>query len=292
MRVRYTALPLACLVLAVGCSSETPTRAGSHQVAAPKPTKQVLGLVLPFDKYQLTQQDSYAAAKARDFLIRECMEKRGHEWSILRYPSHVDEIKNRRRYGVIEIQVARGFGYHANSEILSGGSDVLQQRNERDKHLGGDGMRAAYNEGTGCGYKANDVLDRDRASADYHLFNRLSSELLARAKKDSKVTTVTRQWARCVRESGYTYKTPDEAIGDSRWWKKESNSASPAEKSVAVADVRCKSRVGLVGALFAAESRLQKQAIKQHGAYFGRLSEARARYLDHVHAVIKEMDAP
>ncbi|MFC8678048.1 hypothetical protein ACFUEN_35835 [Streptomyces griseorubiginosus] len=288
----YTAVLLSFLLLAAGCASEGPREGASQPVQAPKPTRQVLDLVLPFDKYELTQQENYTVAKARDFLIKQCMEKRGHEWNILHYPSRVDEIKNRRRYGVIEMQVAREFGYHANSAILSGNEDVQQQRNERDKLLDHDGMQAAYKEKTGCGYKANDVLDRGGVSADYHLFNRLSSELLADAKKDQDVVRITRRWSACMKDQGHVYRTPDEAISDPSWWKKESGKASSAEKTVAIADVQCKSHVNLVSALFETETKLQNQAIKQHDAYFDKLAKARATYLEHVQNVIEKRDAP
>ncbi|MDO0913565.1 hypothetical protein QQM39_22780 [Streptomyces sp. DT2A-34] len=292
MKKRYAALLLGCLTLTAGCTSEGPTDAAFQQAGAPKPTREVLDLVLPFDKYELTQQENYTVAKARDFLIGECMEKRGQEWNMLHYPSRVDEIKNRRRYGVIEVQVAREFGYHANSAILSGNQDVQQQRDERDKHLDRDGMQAAYKEKSGCGYKANNVLERGGVSADYHLFNRLSSELLTAAKKDPGVLRITRRWSECMKSQGYVYGTPDEAIGDPRWWKKESEDASSTEKAVAVADVQCKSHVNLVSALFEAETKLQNQAIKQHDAYFDKLAEARTKYLDHVNEVIEEKGMP
>ncbi|MFJ6566894.1 hypothetical protein ACIQNU_05705 [Streptomyces sp. NPDC091292] len=288
----YAALPVALLVLATGCSPETSTRTGGQPAEAPDPTDQVLALVLPFDKYEPTQQESYRAAKARDFLIEECMEKRGHEWEILRYPTHVDEMKNRRRYGVIEIQVAREFGYHANSAILSGETDVPRQRDERDKRLDADGIQAAYNEKSGCGYKANDVLVPAEAGVDHDLFNRLSSSLLTKAKKDTKVVQVTRNWAKCMRERGYAYKTPDEAIGDPRWWKRKSDKPTSDEREVAVADVQCKSQVSLVDTLFTTESGIQAQAIKQHHAYFSKLSAAQTKYLARINEVIEAKGTP
>ncbi|WP_430379298.1 hypothetical protein [Streptomyces sp. B1-3] len=293
MKKSYAALLLCCLLLAAeGCTAEGPANVAGQPVKAPKPTQQVLDLVLPFDKYELTQQENYTVSKARDFLIKECMEKRGHEWNILHYPSRVDEIKNRRRYGVIEMQVAQQFGYHANSAILSGNEDVQQQRNERDKLLDHDGIQAAYKEKTGCGYKANDVLDRGGVGADYHLFNRMSSELLADAKKDPGVMRITRRWSACMMGHRHVYATPDDAISDPRWWKKESEKASTAEKEVAVADVQCKSHVDLVGALFEAEVKLQRRAIKQHSAYFDELAKARATYLKRVHNVIEKKGMP
>ncbi|MBV7698448.1 hypothetical protein [Streptomyces sp. TRM70350] len=283
---------VALALLITGCSANAATRGeGDKAYDAPKPTAEVVGLVLPFDAYELSHGESFTIAKAQDLLIRACMHKRGHEWQVLNYPEHVDDLKNRRRYGVIEIQVARKFGYHATSDILSGATDITDQRRKRDEHLGTDGVRAAYDEKTGCGYKANAYLLRDGAKVDYSRFNRLSSELLAKAKREPTAIRTLKRWEACMRNKGFDYRTPDESIADPRWWSEESghemsDGASRQEIATAVADVQCKQRTRLVKVLYTEESRLQRRAVALHRSYFGQLASAKTKNLKHAREVI------
>ncbi|MFJ8631062.1 hypothetical protein [Streptomyces sp. NPDC093568] len=286
---RLATAALSALLVTTGCVADRPAGSGP---TAPKPTAEVLSLVLPFDAYELSHEESFTVAKARDLLIRSCMRRRGHDWKTLDYPAHVDDLKNRRRYGVIESEVARIFGYHATPEILSAANDVTERRKERDEQLGPDAVKAAYNEKNGCGYQANDFLQRDGANADYDDFNKLSSGLLDRAKKQPEVVAALRGWESCMRKKGYTYRTPDEAIADPRWWTEKSaaetaDQASRKEEiATAVADVRCKQRTRLVKVLYATESRLQRQAVAHRHTYFEQLASAKAKNLRHARDVI------
>ncbi|GHG90816.1 hypothetical protein [Streptomyces lanatus] len=289
---RLLAAALMALLLTTGCSTGESTDAGptAPKQTAPKPTAEVLGLVLPFDAYEISHQESFTVAKARDLLMRNCMRRRGHEWKTLDYPAHVDDLRNRRRYGVIEIEVARNFGYHATPEILSAADDVTDRRKERDEHLGSDAVRAAYDEKNGCGYQANDFLERDGGSADYDRFNELSSKLLTEAKKQPEVVGTLRDWQSCMRKKGFTYRTPDDAIADRRWWTEKSDTGKSdtgkSEIATAVADVQCKEQTSLVKTLYTAESRLQRQAVARERSYFDGLAAAKARNLRNARDVI------
>ncbi|MFC9682423.1 hypothetical protein [Streptomyces sp. NPDC056948] len=279
------ALLTALAILATGCAASAAPRSDS----APEPvapTAEVRGLILPFDAYEPSHQESFVVAEARDLLMRSCMRARGHDWKVLDYPAHIDDLKNRRRYGVIEIAVARKLGYHATSAVLSAGTDITNLRKKRDEQLGSAGIRAAYDEKNGCGYKANDQLQRDGANADYDRFNRLSSELLARAKKEPESRAALKNWETCMRQKGFGYRTPDESIADSRWWSRKPPGASHEEIATAVADVRCKQRTRLVAVLFGAESRLQRQSVAGNRAYFARLAAAKAGSLEQAREII------
>ncbi|MGC5035367.1 hypothetical protein ACPXCS_18820 [Streptomyces sp. DT190] len=279
------ALVTALAVLATGCAaSAAPQTDGAARPVAP--TAEVRSLILPFDAYELSHRESFEVAEARDLLMRACMRKRGHDWQVLDYPAHVDDLKNRRRYGVIEKAVAREFGYHANARVMSAGTAITELRKKRDESLGPAGIRAAYDEKNGCGYQANDRLERDGALADYDRFNRLSSDLLKKTKKQPEAVAALNRWETCMRRRGFGYRTPDEAVSDTRWWSRESARASDEEIATASADVRCKQRARLVGVLFRVESALQRQAVADDRAYFSRLAEAKARHLEHAREVI------
>ncbi|WP_437092972.1 hypothetical protein [Streptomyces sp. enrichment culture] len=76
-------------------------------------------------------------------------------------------------------------------------------------------------------------------------------------------------------KKGFSYGAPTDAIADQRWWSNESERPSPAEIETAVADVECQNRSGLIRTLYAAEKRLQRQAVTEHRSYFDSLMRAK-----------------
>ncbi|MGK5630410.1 hypothetical protein [Streptomyces sp. URMC 123] len=286
-RVRY-ALAMICVVtgscVVAGCSAPA-ARTGHRAEAAPPMTDEARALVLPFDAYEASLADYYTLRDAQDALTRTCMRERGFDWPVIDRPTAVDENRNRRRYGVIEPAVAERFGYHATPDLLDP-YGVSGREDRRDARLSDEEDRAANAPDTGCVITAHrKLLDDARADVDLKLFNDLGERALAAARDEPDTARALREWSACMRGAGFDYPGPYEAMKDDRWWK-DDTLPTRQEIAVAVADVRCKQRSGLVEAWFAAEKRLQERAIRDHPAYFTALKDAKQRHIATARAVL------
>lgn len=285
-RVRSLPALLLLTLLAGGCSDhEEPQTAA---LLAPPPTDEVYGIVLPFDSYELSLEETYRDSAARDELIRRCLEKKGHDWPVIEYPEGMPDPKNRRRYGVIEKAVAEKLGYHP-SPGMTGSRDVVEQRQERDKSLSAAAFKMVYDEKDGCGKKASDYLVRNGGRADYELFRRLNAEILEEARKQPEVEKASRAWSSCMAERGFNYRSPVDAMADQQWWSDDSDRASSVEIKTATADVDCQDDSSLITVLYKAETRLQREAVTEHRSYFDSLRRAKEISISNVRVVLRSM---
>lgn len=86
------------------------------------------------------------------------------------------------------------------------------------------------------------------------------------ASKDSRWIAAAGRWSQCMKEAGYSYQFPTDAIGDSRWRSGgEAASVSSAQIAAATADVRCKVSTNLVGVGVAVQSAYDKQYLDSNG---------------------------
>ncbi|WP_128512407.1 hypothetical protein [Streptomyces inhibens] len=106
----------AFLVLATGCSSATAEPSSRKEADVPVVSsvgEEARRLVLPFDAYAISTPQIHTIESAEDLLIRDCMREHGRGWNTLPGPSGIDWApSNRRRYGLIESEIAARFGYH------------------------------------------------------------------------------------------------------------------------------------------------------------------------------------
>ncbi|MFE9607552.1 hypothetical protein [Streptomyces sp. NPDC006012] len=275
---------VALALLAVGCGSTS----GRQQVpatvlaAAPAPTAQVRDLVLPLDGYQLSVNEIYLIETAKDVLTRDCMKRQGHDWEVIDDRGQYPDLRNRRRYGLIETAVAKELGYRTNPRLM-GSTDVTARKADREKRLGAAERAAALDPDDGCYRQAGDLLARGNQT-DEDLVSRLNSESLDEALKSPEGVRVTRAWARCMAERGHPYKDIYAPGEDPRW--APAKPPSTAEKQTAQADVGCKQRVGLVNALSGQERGIQERDIRAHQAYFTGLKSAKERHLAAARAVL------
>jgi hypothetical protein len=281
----HRSLRILLLLLVAGCSASTTNQGGSAP-AAPPPSRQAREIVLPFDGYELSLGDYYIVSNARDALTRTCMRHGGFDWEIINRPAEVDEARNRRRYGIIEIPVAERFGYHANDELLDP-SGISGKGRARDRELSPEAARAANSPDTGCAVKASKKLAKDaEADVGTKMFHTLGDRAMANSQKVPDVAQALRKWGECMQRKGFGYSTPRQAVNDDRWWSKGSDRPSKREIAVAVADVRCKQRTALVKVWFEAEAGLQRAAIREHSGYFKKLAESKQRQVAAARAVL------
>ncbi|MFJ9663943.1 hypothetical protein ACIRPP_04865 [Streptomyces sp. NPDC101219] len=97
--------------------------------------------------------------------------------------------------------------------------------------------------------------------------------LSPRIEQDSRVKDVVSKWSACMKSSGYSYKTPSQAVNDERWQGDESDQVARVEIQTATADMACKRRVRYVTTVAAVESAYETRYIKQNP---GRMAEFRS----------------
>ncbi|UNO39400.1 hypothetical protein [Streptomyces sp. MST-110588] len=126
-RPLVTPAVLLAALAGTGCAAHTPPSpdppaapASPSGLRPPAPSPLARSLVLPFDAYEQSLDEYYTVKAAEDLLVRQCMRERGFTWKLLhRTTADTTGLKNRRRYGVIEPDVARTLGYHVVPGLLS-----------------------------------------------------------------------------------------------------------------------------------------------------------------------------
>ena len=278
--LRSIPLLLLALLLA-GCGAAAPTASRTPVDTFP-PTEQVKTLQLPFDAYSFSDAELYTISNAEDVLIAECMRGKGFTWPMVDRPTDGPDLRNRRRYGVIEMDIAR-YGYHVPAGLLT--PIALEQAyDKRENALSAAAKQAAFGE-NGCGRKAAVQLHAD-SNADQALLVQSSHDSLYDSLGDPAVAPALTAWRDCLRQAKLTYPDPLAAMSDQKWWADEHAGPSKEEILVAVTDVTCKNRTGLVDVWYGAETRFQDKVLKQHPAYFKGLRAAMKTELDAAHAVL------
>ncbi|MFD0569415.1 hypothetical protein ACFQ0T_09225 [Kitasatospora gansuensis] len=100
-----------------------------------------------------------------------------------------------------------------------------------------------------------------------------------------QVTQAFEAWSGCMKDKGYSYPNPMDAIGDSRFL---GDSPTPPELQVATADVTCKQQVNLIDTWFAVETSLQKELIARQQADFTAALAAKTEQLAKADAVLRD----
>ncbi|MEW2070986.1 hypothetical protein [Streptomyces sp. NPDC007346] len=237
------------------------------------------------DRYELSNSEMHLIYEASDLLVRKCMKEKGAEWKRIDIPASVANWRNRLHFGVIEIKVARAFGYRVPSELTAPSEvrEVVDRMKRRFAAL--DTARARQAEK--CQDAAGGELTRE-AKASFATLNKLKEETYAEAQRAPEVIQAERAWSACMRKSGLEYATPHQASTTPKWGDRSVGKASPDEVTAAVADVKCKHRVKLVAVRFAAEQKLERRAIKDNSEYLRTVAAANARYLANARAVLSQ----
>jgi hypothetical protein len=257
-------LPFAFIALVVtGCGAPAappPPKAGEMF----PPTEQVKALRLPLDAYSFSDAELYTISNAEDVLIARCMRGKGYPWELINRPTDAPDLRNRRRYGVIEARIAR-FGYHVPTGLLTPIS-LERAYDEQDRTLSEAAKEAAFG-ANGCGRQAAEALGA-ADDLDQALLARSSRSSLYDTLKEPPVATALKFWRDCMHQAGFDHQDPLGAMSDPAWSSNESAGPSQREIATATADVACKDRSALVETWHAAEIPVQDKAVKHHSSYF------------------------
>jgi len=288
------AVLLLCVV--TGCAGggdsepkEGSAKAGGPTGPVPPPGDEAKAISVPLDRYSPSPAETEVIRAADDVLTGTCMRRKGLDWKPAPRASEEDaEPRNRRRYGVVEPNIAEIYGYHLPADRPSVAKRSAAIR-ARDNGLDAAEKKAAYGSGRklgGCAKKAREALLKDAPDADFDLLNNTLGTTYEQSRKDPAVVRVFRAWSACMKKEGYRYADPMEAITDKRWLKSEH--VSRAEIRQARTDVRCKKRTDLVSVWNAAENRIQRKAIKAESAAFKKLAETQRKRMAAAHRVLEK----
>lgn len=281
---RKTALAVTALLLLTGGGYYALSEAGESTAAE---RAAAVDLDLPLSAYRLTNREQSDARHADSLLVRACMEKAGFSWYAPVTPLRPDPL--RRRYGVIDPEVAQLYGYHPPPDEISariaGRRLEILKNPEADKAYHGP----EKNRQQGCAARAGQELSPRVEEITNTLADRLSWQSLEASAKRPEVVAAHRAWQKCMSARGYHYATPDDAILD-KAWNLESSVIGEKERAVAVADVACKYEVDLVEIRVAAETDIQREMIAKNASGLKTLDEKLRAYRKNVRSVLEHLD--
>ncbi|GAA0948485.1 hypothetical protein [Nonomuraea longicatena] len=267
--LRAALVLLAAPLVLAGCARTPEDIAPAEN--PPEVSAEVRGLRVPLDDFMLSRLDIQTIEYAEDLLTRACMRGSGFGWEMLPPPARTDtDPLHRRRYGVIEPEVAGRYGYHL--PPLAPDQRAREQVWRRRDTLPPAERRAAYGHG-GCRDNARTRLAEGVPKLDRQRLNGFIGGTFEASQRVPAVVEVFGAWSRCMKAKGFTYGMPLDAAADPAWTR--SAQAAPQEIAVAEADVGCKRKTDLVAVWSSAESKVQLDAIATHRADFDRFRQAR-----------------
>ncbi|MFI6904618.1 hypothetical protein ACIBKY_25380 [Nonomuraea sp. NPDC050394] len=277
---RWRAVSALVLLAGAACACSA-KQAGAPPKLQPRvAVPEARRLVLPFDAYNFSPAEIMTLEVADDLLVGDCMRERGFAWQALPGPAESEIAPpHRRRYGVIEPEVADVFGYHFPAD-----RPAVAAYKSRDLETRITGAPPKVRDAAGeCLDRARDRLTARVPEADGAFFSETIYSAFDASQRDEKVTRAFRAWSACMAGEGFHYPDPLAAITDRRWSTK---APSALEIRAARADVTCKARTGLVSTWAAAEERIQNDAIRTHPKKFQALRSVKTAQLEAARQVI------
>ncbi|MFB9966406.1 hypothetical protein [Sinosporangium siamense] len=268
---------------ASGCAETQADAPSKHlrEVAVPEPGRQARQLTLPFDAYNFSPAEVITLEVAEDLLVRDCMRGLGLDWRTLPGPAESESAPpHRRRYGVIESEMADVFGYHLPPDRPAVAAHKANHRVRME--AAPPKVRDAAKR---CRDQARARMVTGPAKADAAFFNEIIFTTFDASQRDGKVTRVFRAWSECMVGEGLRYPDPLSAVTDKRW---ATGQTTAEEIRAAQADVRCKEKTGLVSVWAAAETRLQNDVIRAHPQRFPALRAVKVKQLETARRIIAQ----
>jgi hypothetical protein len=268
MPVRHRAVAgVVVLAALAGCGGATgsavspePALAGTARTSGP-------GLVLPLDAYGPSPREQRTIDRAEAIAFDRCMARLGFPATGPHVPVTPAD-PHRDRYMLADARAAHSRGYHPPAAEQAAADAAARRTLPADYVTAAGGRGAARLHGVpvprgGCAAEAAARLRTDASGRDLAVVTRLRDWGWDRAQRDSRVLGVFARWSACMAEAGYAYRTPLDANDDPAF---AADRPTRAEIATAVADVACKTRVGVVDTWAAVEAAYQRVAIAGHGA--------------------------
>ncbi|MFE5211266.1 hypothetical protein [Streptomyces sp. NPDC056600] len=238
---------------------------------------------MPIDRYRLDNGELAELRAAEQLLVNECLADLGADY---RSPhTDVTEPSPEAPYGVTVEAWARDHGYRLPPGLAASPGPDAEQQQPDDTALtlitGGtayeeDGSPMPYAdvpktteykgrpvpEGGCLGEARRTLAERDDNRDLTPVTRDIYAEAYRDSQKDPKVVAVFAAWSACMKEKGFSYRSPLEPPNDKSFPRDPP--ADDAEKRTAVADVACKERTGLVAVWHKAESAAERALMARH----------------------------
>ncbi|MCX5404651.1 hypothetical protein OG276_11485 [Streptomyces sp. NBC_00086] len=235
---------------------------------------------LPMNQYVLGEKEMRAYTQAQAVLSRRCMERFGMSW--LTDAQTTADLPNlgadpARYFTIIDTEAAQLHGYADPSAkdakdkgTTPGYEPTAAERAVYNGSAKGvtDTAGKPLREG-GCAAE----VDEEMKKGGVHGVNPLTVgnefySLYAKVQQDSRVAEAFTKWSACMKEKGFSYRTPLDAANDTEW---KSGAATRAAIAVATADVACKQQNNTVGIWYAAMEAHQKAYVDKKAEHFSEI---------------------
>lgn len=305
--MRRLAIPVLSLSLLVGCSSqEAPDPSSGRASAAvpePRPDTSPPGKTpgrddytfrLPIAAYSYTDAEYEVISSAEQVLARDCMKGFGLTYRPVKNSAPADAQD--RRYGITDLDSARRYGYRMPPQPAAPKAELTKDQikvlyGKRSLEKGADDRARLEYRGkevpdNGCLGKA--ILDF-RTPYEYPegsaAASRIAGESYRASLTDPKVQAVFSKWSSCMKQKGYDYASPMDALESPSFTR---GKVSAEEKETAVADITCKRSTDLLETWFEAESAIQQEMIKKNVAPLRKLDELHGKKLSAARRILAE----
>ena len=276
------AVPIGCAAAVLsGCSSQEPegdsTAEPVVRTVSVRPDPATLRL--PLDDFRATDRQSGQLAAAFRLALRQCVAEFGLSYDPPAPPAQAAPLgKNARRYGVTDDAGVSVHGFRMPPGVAVTKEPAQELSPELETVLSGKGPRTVAGRPVpagGCATSAHARIE-GRSQVEDNLPDRLSAESLSRSQADSRVRAALGQWSACMRERGFDYSIPENAVADPRFSQGE---VTALEISTARADVACKRRTNLVGVWSSVDAAYQTRLIEQNREALDAVRSAREERL-------------
>ncbi|MFF9853487.1 hypothetical protein [Streptomyces litmocidini] len=290
--MRHTRLVIAAGVgtlLLTGCAQGAQEGTGAGGSAVREVVTEA-DIVLPVSAYFLTPEQQALVDTAHSTLASDCMKRFGFDWPVTK-AEPVNAVS--RRYGVVSEKVAAEHGYHmipsAQGDEHARGAASGRAKLPPEAYVvyGAKGGKAdsGGKAGPGGNYRGKDIpeggcigeagrklgLDKvqNPAKGKIGLLS-IDFSSYGQAQKMPEFIKVQDAWVSCMKKAGYQHTA---FLQPAEKYALLGDSASPQEKTVAKADVKCKKDVKLATVLLRLETQIQNDYIEQNAAGFAEIKK-------------------
>ncbi|WP_157846393.1 hypothetical protein [Streptomyces anulatus] len=208
---------------------------------------------LPIEFFLPGKANSLQVSNARDTMIDECMAQAGFAaWQPAPDLPSIDGTSfTDRRYGIHDEELTRKRGYHPDL--------ALQNAYDEAMRIGAVDMSGSDPAALRtCVEKADGTVPDLEASA---VAQEIDNRSFIASMKDAAVIKVFGQWSDCMKKSSFNYKTPLDALSDSRFG--DAKQVTDLEISTAQADLKCRNQHKVTQTWFETEAKIQQAEIKK-----------------------------
>lgn len=281
---RSTTLALFCLLAALGgpvaaCApgnteAQTPSTEGPSVTGIPRFTS-TSDELLPIEGYLISADESDRIERARSALIGACMKRFGYDYTPETPDQKQRSNQTEHRYDPTSQKAASRYGYHPPVDAQEGGEQelatpptremlpVLRNNNQGSSSKSGGTVHNGLEvpDGGCVGEADRKLTSGGGIIQDAELAIDINFRNYTRSMADARVKEAFSMWSACMKDGGYSYPTPVEAINDPEWRTKKPSSR---EIATATLDVACKKKHNVVGIWFTVESAYEKDDIKKN----------------------------